>query len=130
MSLREDLETRNWATFSSYEKTVWLYLFILNQDVQEVEEGKFVLNDGTEIKTGPTSNLIARCEQHVIKDSEIESLYVKNVTREVSNITYKGILPEDVKKSETAETYYRNMIFLDADTKAKCMFWARRNANL
>lgn len=124
VSLRSDLETRSWASFSAQEKTAWLYLNILNLDVQDID-GQLVVADGTVIQGQPNASIVYQCEQAII-GTEYEEYYIGACVIEISNITYNGMTPAEIAHPATAKKYYRNAILLPVALKAKSLFWAKR----
>jgi hypothetical protein len=127
-SVRDDLETRSWASFTGPERTAWLHLFILGTTVKE-QEGQLIDGNGGLISDKPTASLVHRCEL-AIRNTELESFYVDACVIEISSITYKGMTNQEAASPATSKIYYRNTIFLSTDLRAKALFWAVKKSKL
>ena len=121
MALRDDLTTKSWETMKDKERSAWLHLFILGNDVQLLD-GHYMLNDGTEITTKPGPNLISLCESS-LSDSGMADKYIKFCLKEVSNITYLGMTKEQIALESTSKIFYKNAIMLSPEHRGRSMFW-------
>lgn len=106
--------TMNWDAMTANEKTRWL-----SQHMLGVEE-TFDFGDNAD-----TVWLIHRCETH-IKDSHDRSLWIRNVTSEVSAHVYAGLSDAQVQHPDTLWAYYEYMHTAPLDVRGRALYFSKR----
>lgn len=117
-NLKELLKERSWAAYSDMEKVAWLYIFILNKDVNVMVENVYALDDDVLIQE-MDANLIALCEEK-IKGSNFEKRYYENCTTDIAVYAHrKNTNPESLTRE-----FYAAAIKYPIDRRATAMFWS------
>lgn len=110
--------TMNWDAMNGVEKTRWLSHYILGAE-QTSEFG-----DNAE-----TAWLIHRCED-AVKNSHDRSLWIRNVTSEVSANVYEGMSDAQVQHPDTLWSYYEFMHTAPFSVRGRALYYAKRQLSV
>lgn len=121
-------DEKSWGLMDEQERVKWLSDSILSLDCSLLpSDKKFASRRGVTLSDeGPVldANFITACESRLT--AEQFELYVRSCLSEASVITYEGMTTEQVQSPEAAKLFYRTLLKLPLEFKAKSMYWAHK----
>lgn len=116
----DEFELTSWGMMDDELRAAWLTAFILGRDYQKAGTG--VTFNGYQPELD--ANLIAECENSL--DDDQTAQYLTNCLSEASVIAYEGMSDNEVNHPSTALKFYKTLMMLPLESRARSMYWAYR----
>jgi hypothetical protein len=120
---KQEFYSYNWNTLSSVEQHAWLLMFCAKKNV--VQENGVFLCENKAVTGEIDLDLIHELESNL--DTQAKSIYIENLTSEISVQTYKGLSESQIQLPETTNAYYFNVLHAPKALKAKCLYYAMKS---
>lgn len=115
---KEELMELNWHTMTLDEQALWVHSFVFSVDV----------SDSSKTFEPLSLDLLSRAENRL--DVKSKSLYIENITNEISAKTYKGLNDDQINSPDTANKFYFNLLSASIDIRAVCLYRSVRGEHV
>ena len=116
-----EFRSQNWDLLEENERAAWLHMFGASNASPFIHGNEVV--DDIRPDLAVDANLVCQCESQL--GGKVD-LYLKNCLSEASVLAYSGMTDEEVQHPDTAQKFYKAVLLLSVNVRAKCLYWTIR----